>query len=241
MNLRQRLGWLARTALLLFALGAAAFLSAVTAIRFAIQGREVEVPLVVGLKAGDAQARLADHGLGLRIADRVYSEQPVDHVVRQSPLAGTRVKVNQRTQVVLSLGAQKLPIPKVEGNTLRAARLALLRAGLQVGEISSTPLGWGEAETVVKQNPPPGEMGAGSPRVNMLVSLGPPEAAYLMPDLENMMLGEAQARISAGGLRLTKVTPVAAGEAPRGTVVRQTPPRGARVLAGTAVELEVRE
>jgi len=55
MTFRERLEWIFRMALLAFILMSVAFLSALTAMRFAIQGREVAMPDVVGKKAVEAQ------------------------------------------------------------------------------------------------------------------------------------------------------------------------------------------
>jgi hypothetical protein len=51
MTFRERLEWIFRMALMLFILASVAFLSALLAVRFTIQGREVAVPDVVGKKA----------------------------------------------------------------------------------------------------------------------------------------------------------------------------------------------
>lgn len=241
MELHDRLRWFGQIALLVFVLGAAAFLSGITAIRLTIRRGEVQVPSVVGMRAGDAQAMLAARRLGLRIADRVYSDEAPDRVVRQSPPPGTHVKVSQGVHVVLSLGPRKVPIPELEGKSLRAARVELLRAGLQVGEVSSCRLPAGEPETVVEQSPPPGERGAGSARVNLLVALAPGETSYVMPDFVGLSLLEAQQRIAAAGLRLGKINAVPGAGAPPSVVLEQKPAHGARVGAGAAVELEVRE
>jgi hypothetical protein len=48
MTMAERLQWILRMALLLFVLSSVAFLSALTAMRFAVQGREVAMPDVVG-------------------------------------------------------------------------------------------------------------------------------------------------------------------------------------------------
>jgi serine/threonine-protein kinase len=238
-SFRKRMELWSRTAFYVFILGAAAFLSAITTMRIAIQGREVEVPGVAGMRAGDAQAALAGRGLGMRIADRVYSEQPVDYVVRQSPPARTRVKVGQRAHVVLSLGPRRVPIPAYVGRSARAARVELLRAGLQVGEISACYLADYETDVVVQQNPLAGSTEAGSPRVNLLVSLGSREPTFVMPDLEGLALGEAQRRINAAELHLAKATSIPAPGALSGAVVAQQPARGARIVAGIGVELQI--
>ena len=137
MNLRERFEWVLRMALLVFILASASFLSAITAIRFAIHGREVVMPNLVGKKAADAEKLLASKGLGMKVADRVYSDLALNQVVRQSPAPGVHMKVTQQAHVVLSLGGRQVNIPGLEGKSLRAARIELLGTGLQMGEISN--------------------------------------------------------------------------------------------------------
>ena len=241
MRLREKFEFYARLGLGIFIFLAIAFLSAITAIRLAVQGREVEVPKLVGMKAGDAQTMLDSRRLGMKIADRVYSELPPDHVVRQSPPAGTRVKVQQRAHVVLSLGPQKVSVPSLVGQSARTARIELLRAGLQVGEITSFYLPDRLLDEVVQQNPPPQASNTGSPRVNLLVSQGERPAEYVMPDLAGMPLADAQHRVSAAGLHLTRISFVASPAQPKGTIFAQVPLRGAKIVAGTNIELQVVE
>ncbi len=231
----------AQLGLQIFILLAIAFLSAITAIRFAIQGREVEIPKLVGLKVGDAQATLEGRRLGMKIADRVYSDLPPEYVVRQSPPAGTRVKVQQRAHVVLSLGPQKVSIPSLVGGSARAARIELLRSGLQVGEISAVYLPEREPDEVIQQNPPPKASNTGSARVNLLVSQGERAEEYVMPDLLGLSMADAQRIIGAAGLHLGKITFSASADQPKGVVLAQTPARGAKIVARTNVELQVVE
>ena len=124
MNLRERLEWVGRMGFLVFILASAAFLSAITAMRVAIHGREVPMPNVVGKNVAEASQMLHSRGLFLSVADRVYNELPINVVVRQTPTAGLLMKVSQQAHVVLSLGQRQLQIPPLEGGTLRAALLA---------------------------------------------------------------------------------------------------------------------
>src|SRR5271154_7311777 len=112
MTFRERMQWILRMALLAFVLASVAFLSALTAMRFAIQGREVVMPDLVGMKSNQAQLLLQGRKLGLRVEDHTYNDLPVDAVVRQSPLPNTRVKTGQDAHVVLSLGPQNVAIPE---------------------------------------------------------------------------------------------------------------------------------
>src|SRR5215467_11124450 len=73
-GLKERLEWALRMSLLVFVLAAAAFLSAITAMRVAIHGREVSMPNLVGKNVSEAGGILRSAGLGLRVADHVYSD-----------------------------------------------------------------------------------------------------------------------------------------------------------------------
>src|SRR5215510_10292419 len=169
MNFRERLEWLGRMIFLAFILASAAFLSAITAMRIAIHGREVSMPNLVGKGVTEASNDLRSRGLILRVADRVYSEQAINTVVRQTPSPGMLMKISQQAHVVLSLGQRQLEIPSLEGTTLRVSRIELLRGGLQVGEVSSMTLPDQPADTVLVQNPKSGH-GAATPKVDFLVS-----------------------------------------------------------------------
>jgi beta-lactam-binding protein with PASTA domain len=223
--------------LLVFILAAAAFLSAITAMRVAIHGREVTMPNLVGKNVSEANQLLRSGGLVLRVADRVYSELPANVVVRQTPPAGLLMKVSQQAHVVLSLGQRQLTIPKLEGTTLRISRIEMLRAGLQIGEVSNIALPNEPADTVVMQNPKPG-MGAATPRVDVLVSEGDRDKAYVMPHLIGLNESDAQHRLDTATLK-RKVNYVSAPQWPHGAVIDQTPTSGARIPATAAVELTV--
>ena len=237
MTLKERLEWLSRMTLLVFILAAAAFLSAITAMRIAIHGREVTMPNLIGKNVSEASQMLQSRGLVLRVADRMYSDQPINVVVRQTPTSGLLMKVSQQAHVVLSLGQRQLQIPLLEGNSLRASRIELLRAGLQVGEVTGITMPGPPADTVVIQNPKPG-VGAATPRVDVLVSQGPREIAYVMPHLVGLNETEAQHRLDIAQLR-RKVNYVTAPQWPHGAVIDQSPLGGARVPASTVIELTV--
>jgi eukaryotic-like serine/threonine-protein kinase len=224
-------------ALLIFILAAAAFLSAITAMRIAIHGREVNMPNLVGKNVSEANGLLHSRGLVLRVADRIYSELPINVVVRQSPPPGMLMKVSQQAHVVLSLGQRQLQIPLLEGNSLRASRIELLRAGLQVGEVTGITSPDEPADTVMLQTPRPGA-GAATPRVDVLVSTGPRENAYVMPHLVGLNEVDAQHRLDVAGLR-RKVNYVAAPQWPRGAVIDQAPLAGQRIPAAITIELTV--
>jgi beta-lactam-binding protein with PASTA domain len=233
---REQFERLLRFTLLVFVLATAGFLSAMTAIRISIRGRIVSMPDVVGQPAAKAQQTLAAKGLQFRIADRIYSTSPVNVVVRQSPRPGESIKVPQDAHVVLSLGSQTVTIPFLAGRSMRAARITLLESGLQLGEVSSLRLPGNVPDTVVAQYPPPAA--AGGPRVDVLVAQADADPAYVMPGLVGLQQLDAE-RLLAGAALHVNVNYLTQGEAPRGAVLAQTPPRGSRIAAGANVDLTV--
>lgn len=239
MSFGERLEWLARMVFLIFILASAAFLSAITAMRIAIHGREVSMPNLVGKGVSEASSDLRSRGLILRVADRVYSEQPINTVVRQTPSPGMLMKVSQQAHVVLSLGQRALQIPPLEGNSLRVSRIELLRGGLQVGEVSALSLPDVAADTVVLQSPKPGA-GAATPRVDVLVSQGPREDSYVMPHLIGMNVADAVRRLESVNIK-RKLNTLSAPQWPHGAVVDQTPTAGTRIAVSTTAELTVAE
>jgi len=241
MKLRERLHWILRMSLLLFILSSIAFLSALTAMRFAVEGREVVIPDVVGMKETKAEQVLGQRGIGIRVEDKLYSNLPVDAVVRQSPQANMQVKVGQNAHVVLSLGPQKVTIPDLEDKSVRAAQIEMLREGLQLGEVSSAHLPEYAQDEVIEQDPVPGGTNVTSPHVDLLVSLGPPPPAYVMPELVGSTAADAESKLNAAGLKVAKLTPATVPGAVHGAVLEQTPARGQRVDATTPIELQVAE
>ncbi|MGH9865861.1 MAG: PASTA domain-containing protein [Candidatus Acidiferrales bacterium] len=239
MGFRERSEWVGRMALLIFVLASVAFLSAILTMRFAIQGREIVTPDLTRMALSRAQAQLEGRGLHLRVEDRIYSSLPPDTVARQSPPAGTRLKVGEWVHVVVSLGQQKVTIPQLNDRSFRAAQIELLSEGLQAGEVSSAYLPEFPGDIVLEQDPPAGSTNASSPHVDILVSLGPQPPAYVMPGLEGLPLADAQQQLSAAGLKMDKVTPLPLTGRLPGTVTSQLPARGARVEPGTNVDLQV--
>ena len=237
MTLRERLEWLGRMGVLVFILASAAFLSAITAMRIAIHGREVTMPNLVGKNVAEANQMLTSRGLLLRVADRIYNEQPINVVIRQTPTAGLLMKVSQQAHVVLSLGQRQLQIPSLEGNTLRASRIELLRASLQIGEVSAVTAPQEPADTVLIQSPKPGA-GATTPRVDVLVSQAPRETAYVMPQLIGLHEIDAQHRLDMAQFK-RKANYVAAPQWPHGAVIDQSPAAGSRVPASATIELTI--
>ena len=238
MTFRERFDWTLRIGILVFILAATAFLSAVTAMRFAIQGREVNLPNLVGKSSADAQAILQGRGLQLKVVDRIYNDLPANVVVRQSPAAGEKMKISQDAHVVLSLGPQNVTIPSLAGESQRIARVQLLQSGLQLGEVTGITAPDLPEDSVIQQDPPAGAK-ATSPRVNLLVNLTQPKPAYIMPWLVGMQVNDAERLFMSKELKFTKISYVPSEQWPKGTVIEETPDLGSKITGDSSIEIAV--
>lgn len=224
-------------ALMVFVLFAAGALSAVTAMRLAIQGREVQVPDLSGLEESEAERSLVAAGLEMEVDSRRFSPVvPRGVVLDQRPLAGSRVKQDRRVRVRVSLGDREFAVPEIRGASLRSAQLQLVERGLTAGNTLYAHTPDGDPGTVLFQDPAPGETES-DPAVNVLVSLGPADQYYVMPVLTGRTIGEARRLVREAGFRLREETYPGAGSLRSGRVVTQAPGAGTRVSSNDTITL----
>jgi len=104
----------------------------------------VPVPTLTGLTLQDAQAALTAAGLKFGGSTSGPSDTiPVDHVVSQSPAAGTQVDTNTPVSVIVSIGPAQIAVPNVTCFSFGHANAVLSQAGLtpSVGDpVAANPL-----------------------------------------------------------------------------------------------------
>jgi len=230
---------LIKYALLAAALTLTAGLSALITMRAVLLSQEVKVPTLVGRRVPDAGVLAARNRLKIRVEGRRNDPQvPKDAIVSQEPAPGSTLKTNRSIRVWLSLGPRRLDIPGVEGQTLRAARLAFEQAQIPLAHVVNVRDASAEG-TVLAQQPHPGQTEMGAEGASLLVSMGASSPAYVMPDLIGRLAEPVLASLQNAGLRVSAVRyrpyPGVAG----GVILRQAPPAGHRVRADAGIELDV--
>ncbi len=222
-----------------FIILAAGFLSCLTAMRIAIRGSEVLVPNLAGRTVPEASSLLAPIQLQMKIDGYRFDQKiSADRILLQTPSPESRLKVNRHVRVIVSLGEKKVAIPDLRGDTLRAAQITLLKRGLTLGGSARFNSDLSEADSIISQEPLPQDPSAQSPVVNLLISSGRKEKAFLMPDLTGLDLAEITRTINASGLRLGKTTSQPVSGITRGVILHQNPPAGSRLGDAEEIELE---
>jgi eukaryotic-like serine/threonine-protein kinase len=218
----------------------AAGVSAITAMRLAIAGTEVTVPALMGKSEEEAASILKQNKLQLRVSSKRFSENvPVGRIVDQIPPEGTRLKAWRNVKVLLSAGACRYAVPNLVGSSPRAAQLTLVQRNFTLGTTAMTHTPSGTAMTVQQQDPQPGSQDCANPTVNVLVSMGPLEPSFVMPDLVGKQLDQVGNRIRTEGFQIGKVTYRKATGVQPGIVVQQEPQAGHRILKSETISLEV--
>src|SRR5438128_7073242 len=154
-----------RFVLLFLILVSVAMVSALTAMRFAIHGREVAVPKLIGLTRAAAEQQANANGLILEVENHFYSPEVAEgKVLSQSPTPGSLVRRGWKVRVAESLGPQKAQVPDLVGQSLRAAEINVRQRGLEVGSVAVANLPSAAQDEIVAQSPPANSGSVDSPK-----------------------------------------------------------------------------
>ena len=242
-----------------------AMVSALTAMRFAIHGQEVAVPMLVGLAPAEAERAVAGLGLQISIERQYYSPQiPEGRIMSQLPMPGTKVRRGWQVRVAQSLGPTRVAIPDVTGQSEHAAELNIRRRGLDVASMAEVESPGIPADQVLAQSPSANATQVLAPKISLLVTVAAAPPAFVMPSFVGQPLGTVSRTLQDEGFRLGNVNVAAAPVAPTSDtttpaatpppvpaappaqptpasiILSQAPAAGQKVLAGTAVSFEVR-
>jgi eukaryotic-like serine/threonine-protein kinase len=250
-----------RFAMLALVMVVVAMVSALTAMRFAIHGQEVQVPAIVGLTPSEAERAVAGLGLQIEVERQYYSPQiPEGRIMTQLPPPGIKVRRGWQVRVAQSMGPQRVSIPDVTKQSERAAELNIRRRGLEISSTAEMQLPGTLADQVLAQSPPANANQVSAPKTSLLLTVRADPPAFVMPNFVGQPLGNASRALQEAGFKLGTVSvaaPVTQQTAttaatttppptpstqpsPASTIVAQTPPAGQKVLVGAVVNFEVR-
>ncbi len=189
----------------------------------------VEVPDVMGLSYGEADAELRSLGLEPEPSYQINIEVPENTVFAQRPPAGQRIAEDGTVALTVSQG-ETPRVPPIRGRNRVDAEEILQNAGFQVIVIEGPSQA--EAGTVVFQDPASGTELASGEAVTITVSTGPGQ--IFVPDVRGQTLSQAFNTLIGQGFRVgERREPSATVEA--GQIIDTDPQHGFPVPAGLEV------
>ena len=203
------------------------------------------VPNLIGndLKAA---APMLGNRLSIGAVDRRPAPGPPGFVIDQSPKPGSQIRCGSTVNVLITEQEPRqcrVRVPNlVEAGSVARARDTLDRQRLMLGHIDTRP-DPRPKETIIDQSPEPGALvPCGSP-VNILVGVPipsdpPPTCRVQVPDLVEAGVGPAKDILDRQRLTIGRVD-TRPDPRPRGTIIDQSPDRGAYVPCGSQVNVLV--
>ncbi|MEL7297850.1 MAG: PASTA domain-containing protein, partial [Pseudomonadota bacterium] len=183
-----------------------AMVSANTAVNLVVSlgPANIAVPDLAGLSEAQAMMALTDLGL---VVGETTTEASVDvaagGVIAQDPAPGTLVAGTTAVNLVISVGANPLPVPNIVGLTEDEANAVLPNAGLEVGVVTRRFDNVIPQFEVISQGTPPGTLVEPDTPLDFVVSLGPPVPT---PNLVGLTRADAEAALIAANLVVGEVT-----------------------------------
>jgi eukaryotic-like serine/threonine-protein kinase len=225
-----------RRRILILAAVAVMVLTVIGSTWYVTLGRYTQSPQLVNMTKPQVEEAVRRDGFELIYGPGQFSETvPKDTVLAQKPAATERIVHGGAITLVLSLGAERYPVPDLAGVELSAAKgqLEPLKLKLKEGTgqysdtvpqgvvISSDP----KADTTLK----PGST------VTVIVSKG--RAPITVPDLTNKNINDVRALLQQRGL--TAVEQYKDSDQPADTVIGQSPKAGTGVEKDAEIKLDV--
>ncbi len=204
-------------------------------------GRYEAAPDLQTMSRADAEATAQAAGLNIEIGEGEFRENVAkDIVLSQRPGPGDRVAKGGTITLILSLGAERYPVPDVVGKAvdLATADLQVEPARFVVKQGAPIFSDAVPAGSVVSTVPPAGEGVKPGGEVTIILSKG--RAPITIPSVVGMQINEATALLQQLGL---KVVPEPADDAtkPKGEVLEQNPPGGGSAERNATVTLKVNQ
>lgn len=249
-------GGLALLVLLLF--GAYLLFDEVLMPEYTRYGVSVTVPAVTGEPVEQARDELEEQDLRVEDLEETFNPSlPRGVVLEQNPLAGSAVKPGRRVYLKVNTGEEPtVRVPRVVSASVREARNRLQALGLEVEDVREDSVPSPYANTVTRQQPPPGDSLPKGAGVTLWYSEGNQDAPYAtVPEVAGLSVGEARQALLEEKLRSVVVRQSETGDGQNGDgqdgappgeealgrleVTRQSPAPDTRMRQGSEIRLYV--
>jgi eukaryotic-like serine/threonine-protein kinase len=204
-----------------------------------VSSPEKRVPKIIGMNESQAMKTLKDSSLVPIIADTTFDDKyPSGTVLFQRPHGGEIVKIGRRVYLFISGGQPEISVPVLKGKSVRDARFALERVGLNLGQIDSVSSD-DPKNMIFEQQYAPGTPLKKGDSVRVSLSIGPAYSEISVPNLIGKSLSQAEQILSDSSLKVGKINYQSSFSLLPNTIIDQYPSKGNKLHQGDSVDLFV--
>jgi len=175
------------------------------------------------------------YSFSYRVVYEFNSDVEQDCVIAQRPVAGKEVYANATVTLTVSNGAERLIVPTIDNMTYQEYSTLCLNLGLSTTKLEVYDANISQG-VIINTNPlPRSDINEGD-NIEVYVSLGPEPDEQFMPNFQNMLLNDANNKLSGMGIGAATTEEVDSDK-PAGTIISQKPAPGSQIIPGsTTVE-----
>ena len=202
--------------------------------------QDVLTPDIKSVKVQEALRILHGKRLGMILLEEQFSNViPKDLIINQFPSPGIKLKVERNVRVIVSKGKESLKVPELVGKSQKSAELTLDRFSLKKGDFIYIYSSITQKDYVISQNPLSNTLIYKGDEVDLLISKGPENKTFVMPDLIEEDLHHALNRLKTLKIQLNSVIYKYYENYPENIVINQSPDIGYPVSNDIGVTLTV--
>jgi eukaryotic-like serine/threonine-protein kinase len=213
--------------------------TALITMEWAFEKGRVLVPDLVGAPVRVAMERLKEEGLlGKVVGERYHPSLPKGSVIVQDPAPRSRIKTKRTVALTISRGTNEVFLPDFALQKKETARKIMGEEGLMLGELCRIHSDQVPDGKVIAQSPPAGTKLRIGDSVSLLVSSGPDEKVYLMPDLIGKDAALVSRTLAALGFKV-RLDPARSTKEESRHILSQEPIAGHPVASGSKILLRL--
>lgn len=205
-----------------------------------IKGDEVVAPSLVGKSLSEAYEIAAAEGIHLKKVVGYYDTHydPLT-IIDQSPSPGTRVKEHSYVKVFVTSEMVEVIMPDLSGLSLKEIEKILRENDLRKRFVSYIESSEVPVDFLISQSYPPGARIPSGSGVDILISKGPTEHSFIMPDLIGKDIDLVVSFFESKGLKISKIIDIPYPGLRPGIIIKQFPSSGFRINSKNLINLQV--
>lgn len=200
------------------------------------QGKMVAMPNLVNKTWEEAMEILEKNNLEWEIVEEISNDVESGFVIRQNIKRGEEIPEGTKVTIVVSIGKDSVPVPDTAGKEEAEAKKILTDAGFMVSTVEeySTTV---KAGYVIKQEPEGNRKVDYGATITLTISKG--EEQISVPSVAGRTKSEAEKILKDAKLAVGNIEMVHSDRYEEGIVISQSPDNGAKVNAGTKINLVI--